>query len=251
MSEQPRTPRVAPVYQLFMLVLCVLALMATVAQNAFRLDPEIEIVLDYADFIICIAFGIDFLVSWWTAPERMKYLMTWGWLDLLSSIPTLDFARWGRLARIARISRVLRGLRATRLLTRAILRKRSQSTFAAAALLALILVICCSTAILHFETEPESNIHTADDAIWWAFATITTVGYGDKYPVTTEGRVVAALLMTAGVGLFGSFSAAMAAWFLIPEGEATEAELAALREEIASLRRAVERLAPQNHDPGV
>ncbi|MBV9494126.1 MAG: potassium channel family protein [Acidobacteria bacterium] len=229
-----------PVYQLFMLALCVLALVGVVVQHAFRLDPEIELVLDYADELICVGFGVDFLVTLWRAENRWKYLLSWGWLDLVSSIPTLDLARWGRLARMARIARILRGLRATRLLTNAILRKRSQSTFAAAALLAIILVIGCSTAILHFETEPESNIRTADDAIWWAFATITTVGYGDRYPVTTEGRIVAAILMTAGVGLFGAFSAALAAWFLVPEDQATDEEIAALREEIAGLRKAVE-----------
>lgn len=135
---------------------------------------------------------------------------------------------------------MLRGLRATRLLTVVVLRKRSHSTFAAAALLALIFVFGASTAILHFERLPESNIRTAGDAIWWAVATITTVGYGDRYPVTAEGRVVAAMLMVAGVGLFGAFSAALAAWFLIPEGQATNSELAALRDEIASLRKSIE-----------
>jgi voltage-gated potassium channel len=238
-------PAAAPVYQLFMLGLCVLALAAIVVQHAFRLDPEVEIVLDHADFLICIGFAIDFLVTFWRAPNRWRYLATWGWLDLLSSIPTLQIARWGRLARVARILRVLRGLRATRLLTGVILRKRSQSTFAAAGLLALLFLIAGSTAILHFETLPESNIHTADDAIWWAISTITTVGYGDRYPVTTEGRVVAALLMMAGVGLFGTLSATLAAWFLRPKDEATNAELAELRAEIAALREAVERLAPK------
>ncbi len=239
-SDSRSLPHVAPIYQLFMLALCVIALVGIVVQNAFRLDPQIEIVLDYADCIICIAFAVDVIVSLWRAPNRLRYLATWGWLDLLSSIPTLHVARWGRLARIARISRVLRGLRATRLLGAAVLRRRSQSTIAAAALLALILVVAASTAILHFETTREANIHTAEDAIWWAVATITTVGYGDRYPVTTEGRVVAALLMIAGVGLFGTFSAALAAWFLAPENQATGTEITGLREEIASLRRAIE-----------
>jgi voltage-gated potassium channel len=240
MSTDRHHFHIAAVYQLFMLALCVLALVGIVVQNAFRHDPQIELVLDYADFAICVAFGIDFVVSVWRAPKRGRYLITWGWLDILSSIPTLHIARWGRLARIARIGRVLRGLRATRLLGEAILRKRTQSTVAAAALLALMLVIFASTAILHFEVQPDSNIHTAEDAIWWSVATITTVGYGDRYPVTTEGRVVATLLMLAGVGLFGTFSAALAAWFLIPEGQATNTEIAALRDEIASLRTAVE-----------
>lgn len=151
------------------------------------------------------------------------------------------------MGKAGEISRVLRGLRATRLLTEVVLQKRSQSTFIAAALLALILVIASSTAILHFENLPESNIRTAEDAIWSAFATITTVGYGDRYPVSSEGRVVAGILMTAGVGLFGVFSAPLAAWFLIPEGQATNNELVALRAEVAALRRAVEALAPDRH----
>jgi voltage-gated potassium channel len=238
-------PRAMPLYQLFMLVLCVLALAGIVIQNAFQQDPEIEAILDVADFVICIAFGIDFVVSLWTAPNRLRYLLTWGWLDLLSSIPMLDVARWGRLARVARITRVLRSIRAARVLSVVILAKRRQSTLLAATLLALVLIIACSTAILHYESPAEANIKTAGNALWWAFATITTVGYGELYPVTTEGRIVAAILMTAGVGLFGAFSAALAAWFLIPEDEATDAEIAAMREEIQRLREAVEKLASQ------
>ncbi|WP_338327313.1 potassium channel family protein [Porphyromonas gingivalis] len=59
-----------------------------------------------------------------------------------------------------------------------------------------------------------SNITTAEDAIWWSYVTITTVGYGDKYPVTTEGRIIAMFLMTAGVGLFGTFTAYIASLFV-------------------------------------
>ncbi|MDX2322088.1 MAG: potassium channel family protein, partial [Moritella sp.] len=59
-----------------------------------------------------------------------------------------------------------------------------------------------------------SNINTGIDALWWAFVTITTVGYGDYYPVTTGGRIIAALLMTAGVGLFGTFTGFISSWFV-------------------------------------
>jgi voltage-gated potassium channel len=107
----------------------------------------------------------------------------------------------------------------------------------------MALVVFCSIAVLHFETEPESNIKTAEDAIWWAFATITTVGYGDRYPVTSEGRFVATILMCAGVGLFGTFSGFLAAWFIGTPGPQNKTdlgtELAALREEIRALREAV------------
>jgi voltage-gated potassium channel len=234
-------PRVMPLYQLFMLVLCVLALAGIAVQHAAH-DPETEAVLDAADFVICIAFAIDFFVSLWNAPNRLHYFVTWGWLDLLSSIPMLNPMRWGRLARILRITRLLRSIRAARVLSTAILNKRRQSTLLVAMLLALVLITASSTAILHFEVAKESNIRTADNALWWAFATITTIGYGEYYPVTAEGRVVAAILMTAGVGLFGAFSAALAAWFLVPENEATDEEIAKMAEEIRRLREAVEKL---------
>jgi voltage-gated potassium channel len=231
-----------PVYQLFMLALCVLALAGVIAQNAVDHDSQIEGVLMYADTAICIAFGIDFLITLWRAPNRMKYFLTWGWLDLLSSIPMLDVARWGRIARIARIARLLRGLRAARVLSTAILSRRKQSTLLAATLLAIVLVFASATAILHFEDPDTGNITTAEDAIWWAITTITTVGYGDKYPITMGGRIIAALLMTAGVGLFGVVSAGLAAWFLSPEQKAEANSNNELREEIASLRRAIEKL---------
>lgn len=235
------TPRVMPLYQLFMLVLSILALLGIAVQHASS-DAEIVAVLDVADFVICIGFAIDFFVSLWTAPDRLRYLVTWGWLDLLSAIPMLDPMRWGRLARIVRITRLLRSIRAARVLSTAILRKRRQSTLLIASLLAIVLITGSSTAILHFESAQESNIRTAGNALWWAFATITTVGYGEYYPITAEGRIVAAILMTAGVGLFGAFSAALAAWFLVPENEATDAELVKMREEIQRLREAVEKL---------
>ena len=235
-----------PAYQLFMLALSVLALATIAVQNAFRLDPQVELLLEYFDNALCVAFLIDFVTTLWRTPNRGRYFMTWGWLDLLSSIPTLDFARWGRLARVARLARLLRALRATRLLAKAILRQRRQSTSLAAVMLAFLLIVGCSTAILQFEKDTDSKIKTAEDAIWWAFTTITTVGYGDLYPVSRGGRFIAIVLMTAGVGLFGVISATLAAWFLTAEEEQTDSEITALREEIALLRQAIEqgKIAP-------
>lgn len=246
------TGRQMPLYQLFMLVLCVFALTGIILQHVYAKDGEIIAILDIADLTICAAFAIDFIISLATAQNRWKYLITWGWLDLLSSIPILpSAARWGRIARIARIMRVLRSVRAARMLSSVILSKRRESTVLAAILLAIVLVFASSTAILHFETARDSNITTAGDALWWAFATITTVGYGERYPVTAEGRVIAAILMTAGIGLFGAFSASLAAWFLVPEDQATDAEIAGLRDEVKALREVIERFAPHPASPSV
>ena len=77
-----------------------------------------------------------------------------------------------------------------------------------------MVVIFSSIAILEFENEVNSNIKTAEDAIWWSYVTITTVGYGDKFPITTEGRIIGAILMTTGVGIFGTFTALVSSWFI-------------------------------------
>lgn len=76
------------------------------------------------------------------------------------------------------------------------------------------MIIFSSIAILQVETDANSNIKTAEDAIWWAYVTITTVGYGDKFPATTEGRIIAALLMAGGMALVGTFTAFLASWFV-------------------------------------
>jgi voltage-gated potassium channel len=140
--------------------------------------------------------------------------MKWGWIDLVSSIPAIGVLRAGRVFRLLRLLRILRAVRSTKLLIAYTFQNRKRGTFSAVAVISVLLVIFSSIAILNVETAPESNIKTAEDAIWWAFVTITTVGYGDRFPVTTEGRIIAALLMTAGVGLFGTFTGFVASWFM-------------------------------------
>lgn len=156
------------------------------------LRPATVAILDYADYAVCTLFLFDFGKSMVQAPSKWRYFITWGWLDLLSSLPVFSVARWGRVARVLRIFRVLRGLRATKLIAKLVLRRRAENTVLATVLVAILLLVFCSIAILHFENVPDGNILTADDALWWAFATITTVGYGDHYPITGEGRIVAA-----------------------------------------------------------
>jgi voltage-gated potassium channel len=239
----------SPAYQLFMLALCIYALAALGAESAYPAGSEVRQLLGYTDTAVCVLFLMDFGVSFYRAENRWRYFYTWGWLDLLSSIPTLDAARWGRAARIARIVRVLRGVRATKILAGLVLEKRRQSGLLGAALLALLLLTVASVSILHVETEPNSNIKTAEDAIWWALTTITTVGYGDHYPVTSEGRFVAGILMCAGVGLFGMFSGFLASWFVAPDTRQEQHDLEALRQEIRDLRTLIEAGAAPTTSP--
>jgi voltage-gated potassium channel len=108
----------------------------------------------------------------------------------------------------------------------------------AAAFIALLLVVFASIAMLHVETTPDANIKTPQDAVWWAMETITTVGYGDRFPVTTEGRVIAAVLMVCGVGLIGIFTGFIAYWFMRPSETRKDDLISAMSAEIAHLRDA-------------
>lgn len=198
---------------LLILTLSIYVLVALMVDTFFKLPPEISKILNIVDNAICLVFLFDFSVRFYRAENKLKF-MKWGWIDLISSIPTLNFMRAGRMLRLIRLLRILRAFRSTKHLVHHIFKRRTQGALTAAAIIAVLMIIFSSIAVLQVEDDPNSNIKTAEDAIWWAYVTITTVGYGDKFPVTTEGRIIAALLMTVGVGLFGTFTAYLASWFV-------------------------------------
>lgn len=227
----------ASAYELFMLVLCVLALAILVAEVFLEVDLEVRRILSFVDTGICGVFLLDFMRNLLRAPDKRRYFLTWGWLDLLSSIPSVDALRWGRAARVVRVLRLFRGLRASRVLATLVLNRRSESVVLGAVLLCVILVTFSAISVLYVEANAVgSNIRTADDALWWACATVATVGYGDFVPVTLEGRLIGGVLMTLGVGLFATFSGFVAAWFLAQPGSGRTSELDELRKENQELR---------------
>jgi voltage-gated potassium channel len=239
MNEDSASKELASPFELFILGLCFFALFSIAVDKFFHLDSATRLILLWADAVVCIIFFIDFLISLRRAQNRWRYFVTWGWIDLLSSMPTFDILRWGRAARICRILRLMRGVRATRVLTNFILGKRVQSTFLAAALMTILMITFSSVAILQFESAAESNIKTAGDAVWWSIVTLTTVGYGDIFPVTAEGRVIGSILMITGVGLFGIVSGFVASWFLSPVQKNEISEIEVLRHEISELRKTI------------
>ena len=208
---------------LAILVLSLYVLIALLIDTFFRLESEVSRLLSLIDDVICVFFLYDFCVRFYRAENKLRF-MRWGWIDLLSSIPSLEYFRPGRALRLFRLLRVLRAFRSLRHLAGHIFQKRVQGAFTSVAILAVLMVIFSSVAILQVEDDPNSNIKTAEDALWWAYVTITTVGYGDRYPVTTEGRIIAAFLMTMGVGLLGTFTAFVASWFVEERQEEHEKE---------------------------
>ncbi|HNX57249.1 MAG TPA: ion transporter [Prolixibacteraceae bacterium] len=194
------------------IVLSIYVLVALLIDTFFALPTEISNVLMTIDNGICFIFLIDFLVRFFYAEDKLKF-MRWGWIDLLSSIPYVEILRTGRLFRLIKLLRVLRAFRSTRILIKHIFKSKIKGTMTAVVIITILIVIFSSISILVVETDPNSNIKTSEDALWWTIETVTTVGYGDKYPVTSEGRLIGVIVMIVGVGLFGTFTGYIATLF--------------------------------------
>ena len=206
---------------LLVILLSVYVLVVLVVDMLVKLPTETARLLTFIDDIICVFFLFEFCLRFYQARSKWGF-MKWGWIDLISSIPALPFLRAGRALRLIRLLRIMRAFRSTKHLIRYVFESRVKGTFTVVSIIAVLMILFSSIAILQVEDQPNSNIKSAEDALWWSYVTITTVGYGDKYPVTTEGRLIAAVLMTVGVGLFGTFTGFLASWFVAERKKSEE-----------------------------
>lgn len=172
------------------------------------------------NWIVWVAFCVEFLAKLLIAPRRAAYVRS-AWLNLsiiVLSPPFLVPDAWqgvrsARALRLVRLLRLLRGAAAVVLLfklTRRILQHRRFHYVGAAA---VITVALGAIGVYSVESAANPNIGSLGDAVWWALVTITTVGYGDVSPVTTEGRVIAVILMLTGIAVMGVFTATVASFF--------------------------------------
>ncbi|EAS43529.1 capsular biosynthesis protein [Photobacterium profundum] len=152
------------------------------------------------DTFICLMFWSQLLTDLCRSKQKINYLKT-HWLDFIASIPIIEPVRY---IRVLQIFRVLRLIRSSQQVLAHIRSNRREATVATIFLLITVLVTVGSALILILEgSDPNANIHSATDAVWWVFVTISTVGYGDHYPVTISGKLLAAVIIICGVGLFG------------------------------------------------
>lgn len=239
-----------------MLVLSLLIVPVLLLPLAWPTTPAAgRMALDAADAGIWVAFAAEYLTMLVLAPVRREYVRTHLIELALVVLPMLRPLRILRTARALRLvsagRAVAGGATAARLSRQHLVRSAALYAPAAAALLVL-----AAAAVVRGAEQgaPRANITSYGDALWWAVTTITGVGYGDRYPVTATGRVVAAALMLLGLALLGVITASLAAaftrWASEPTDESAElaeaaeaatladvlAELRALRAEVADLR---------------
>ncbi len=246
-------------YNLFILVLTIFSLLIMVLLLLPGLSPPTQRTLQFIDTLICFIFLGDFFINLARAPNNRAYFFKQGgWLELLGSIPAIPGIPWTallRLARLGRLARIIRFLRAKdqEELWTDLLANRAQSALLVTAFVAIVVMSIASVVVLQVETRAaEANIVTGGDAFWWAFVTVTTIGYGDHYPVTGMGRLMAMILMVVGVGIFGVLTSYLSFSFLGPvdaesetymEAVQLEADMAHLKKEMAAIKEMLQELA--------
>lgn len=175
--------------------------------------------LNGAGWAIWAVFTLELVTKTYLAPSRMAYVRS-HWFDVV--VVVLPFLRPLRVLRGARVLRAATGLRVIAALVRvghsarALLAKNGLQYVLA---IGFALILASATTVWLIERDSGGNITNFGDALWWAAATVTTVGYGDAFPVTPEGRGIAVFLMLLGISIFGLVTANIAAFLVRPADE--------------------------------
>jgi voltage-gated potassium channel len=204
-------------YEIFIAAISILSVFNLLLLYIPGIDPDAQNVLFLINLILTVMFVYDFSLRFATAPDRSFYFFrNYGWADLGACIPVL------RILRLFRIYKAYRLIKkyGTKYIVRYISTHRPA--------IALYILLLSVIFILEFgpffvliaeSGSPDANITTAGDALWWAYVTITTVGYGDQYPVTRGGRLVGVMVMTMGVVVFATFAGLISSKLLAPVPE--------------------------------
>ena len=268
-----KTGRKSNAYQIFILVLTVLSLLI-MFWLILPISQQTRDLLNWYDNAICFIFLYDFTMNMIDARRNKTnyFIKERGWLDLLGSIPSFGLTTYGallrlaRLSRLARITRLLRGQNKKELVEDVVQNRNQYTAFITILLTAIVLTVG-SVLVLQFESKnPDANIQTGWDSFWYSIVTITTVGYGDRYPITIGGRITAMFIMFMGVGIIGALASILSSVLVgapssvaeaeepqtrggeplpveLVEAPATKQDVAELRNELAVMRQMLEKFS--------
>lgn len=193
------------------------------------IDPDMAVWLrDLCDAFAWITWAmvaVDYVVRISLASDRKRYFIR----NLFSLVVVLlPMLRPLRVLRLVTLLSAMNRRASTRL-------RGKVTTYAIGG--SLLLIYCGGVAVLEAERgSPGASIATIGDALWWAITTMTTVGYGDYYPVTAEGKVIAAGLMVSGIALLGAVTATLASWLVDAVQTSEQDQTAVLLRELADMR---------------
>lgn len=229
-------------YEIFIGILSILSIVNIMLLYVVQ-EKSLDTVLTVMNAVFSVIFLTDFIYRIVTAPSPGAYFFKhFGWADLLASMPFEQF----KILRIFRLIRVYRLLRdvGIRTIGRALSKDRAGSSLYILLLMGIFVLEFGSLSMLRVEQgAPGANITTASDALWYTIVTISTVGYGDQYPVTDAGRAIGSGIIVIGVGIFGTFTGYLANFFLSPtkKGPAPAVEPADTSATVEGLRLRLEK----------
>lgn len=241
-----------------------MALLALAVIPALLLDdgsatPRTHLAAMAVNWFVWIAFCAEFALRWSVAPERVTFIKR-SWFDLfiIAISPPFGVPQTMQGVRALRALRLMRLMKAFAFLSiglKSAHRALHHRKFHYVLLLTAGVMLLGATGLYSVEHPINTSVKSFDDALWWAITTTTTVGYGDIYPVTAEGRLIAVLLMLTGIGVIGVFTATIASLFMIQDDEdefvAIHDRLDRLHAKLDRLLAERERYPVQNQGEGV
>jgi voltage-gated potassium channel len=218
-------------YEIFIAFISILSVVNLVLVYLPGVGPQATYVVYTTNAVLTIIFLFDFVYRLVTARSRTYYFFRdWGWADLLACAPIFRFLR---LFRIIKAYRFFHRYGAKKTVYYLRYHRAEAALYILIFSVILILEAGSFLVLLAESGAPGATILTSEDALWWAYVTITTVGYGDYYPVTSYGRIVGIIVMTTGVGVFATFAGYIANKLLHPDNhKKEEAELAEIRRKL-------------------
>jgi voltage-gated potassium channel len=195
------------------------------------------------DWLIWAIFALELAARTYLAPRRIDYLRR-HWFDVvIVALPFLRPLRIVQSARLIRLLRLARAIAAGARVYHSVSNVLDAHGLKYVLLLSGLIILAAGGLISLIETRGDGPIGSFEDGLWWAITTVTTVGYGDKFPVTPEGRAVAVFLMVLGITLFSVLTANIAAFLVQPRSSSR----ASLDDVVAQLNRLEARLEALSH----
>lgn len=199
-------------WDVIVIVLTVVTLAGLLIEAMFDLPHAVSTIMGWADNVVCAIFIAEFAFRVHLAPRKLEFFRR-NWIDLLGAVPAVDALRSARIVRLVRLLRVTRFFMVWRRLSRRYEFPMPTGALTNLGLTTVVIWLVSAFSFYRFEKGEQPEL-SAGDALWWSMTTLSTVGYGDLYPVTSEGRGIAVLTMVLGIGLLGGVAATTATTFI-------------------------------------
>jgi len=196
------------VFDLSIMILIVISIISFAIETIPDLSPEIKNILQTLEAVIVIIFTVEYLLRLFFAEKKLKYIFSfYGMIDIFAIIPfylstglDLRTLRIFRMLRLFRLLKIVRYSRAISRFSRAFsIAKEEIVLFLIATIMMLFLA---AVGIYYFENNAQPEVFKSIfHSLWWAVTTLTTVGYGDMYPITVGGKIFSFLILMIGLGI--------------------------------------------------